>query len=317
MWFIISLVIIVVLFNIKLPYYVSMPGGTIEINNRISCVKCSSINGSLNLLYVTENEATIPTFLLSFVIPNWDLMKLSEQQVDNETMEDINNRNQLMLEESIDAATMVAYKASNKRIDVLGKKNIVIATIKNNSLKIGDEILEVDNKKMENVVDIREIVSDKNKGDLVKIKVKRDNNERIIETAIKEEDGRKIIGAVIATDYDYKIDPKIELKFRENESGASGGLMIALSIYSRISSEDIIKGRKIAGTGTIDYEGNVGEIDGIKYKIMGAYKNGMDLVFVPTSNYKEAIRIKKKYNYKMKIVKVSKFDDVINYLANM
>ena len=32
---------------------------------------------------------------------------------------------------------------------------------------------------------------------------------------------------------------------------------MALSIYNAISDEDIIKGRNIAGTGTIDIDGNV------------------------------------------------------------
>ena len=123
-----------------------------------------------------------------------------------------------------------------------------------------------------------------------------------------------MIGAVIVLDLDYKLDPDIDLKFKVSESGSSGGMMLALSIYSKISGEDLVRGRNIAGTGTIDMVGNVGEIDGIKYKIMGAYKDNIDIVLVPSANYKEAVKVKKKYDYDMEIVKVDTFSDVIEYL---
>ncbi len=42
--------------------------------------------------------------------------------------------------------------------------------------------------------------------------------------------------------------------------------MLTLTIYNAISGEDLIKGRNIAGTGTINLDGTVGEIDGVKYK---------------------------------------------------
>ena len=216
----------------------------------------------------------------------------------------------------IDGAIMTAYKASNKKIYITGKKNNVIAVTNDNKLKIGDEILEVEEKKIENILDIKRIIMSKNVGDRLKIKVLRNNKEQIINAKIKEEKGQKIVGVVVATDYDYKLDPKINLKFKKSEAGASGGLMLALSIYSKISDEDIIRGRKIAGTGTIDFAGDVGEIDGVKYKIMGAHKNKVDLVIVPEGNYKEALKVKKDNNYKMKIIKVKNFNEAIEYLKN-
>ena len=63
-----------------------------------------------------------------------------------------------------------------------------------------------------------------------------------------------------------------------------------------------------------DIDGKVGEIDGIKYKIIGAHNNNVDIVFVPEKNYKEAVKIKKKNKYKMKIIKVKNFTDAVNYL---
>ncbi len=313
--FIISCLLLIFLFNYHLPYYINMPGGTIKVNDRIECKKCSDINGSLNMLYVTEYEATVPTYLLSLVIPNWDLERISEQQISNETPEDIYNRNRLMLENSVDNAIYVAYTNSNKEINVKSKKNIVIATTKNNGLNIGDEVLKIDGKEIENIEEIRNIIQNSAVNKKLLFKVLRNNKEEDIQVKVIKQNSKKMIGAVITTDYDYELDPKIKLKFRSSESGSSGGMMLALSIYTKINDQDIIKGRKIAGTGTIDYEGNVGKIDGIKYKIMGAHKDKMDIVLVPKENYKEAISVAEKNHYKLKIVKVETFKDVIDYLS--
>ena len=313
-WFLLSIVIVIFLFNYHLPYYINMPGGTININDRIECDSCSDINGSLNMLYVSEYEATIATYLMSYIMPNWDLEEISTQQISDETQEEIYDRNRLMLDNSIDNAIYVAYKESGKDIDISDKRNVVIATTISNGLKIGDEILEIDGNKIEDINEIKDIINASEVGTKLKFKIIRDDEEEEVEVEVREEDSVKMIGAVIVLDLDYKLDPDIDLKFKASESGSSGGMMLALSIYSKISGEDLVRGRNIAGTGTIDMVGNVGEIDGIKYKIMGAYKDNIDIVLVPSANYKEAIKVKKKYDYDMEIVKVDTFSDVIEYL---
>ena len=311
------ILVIVLLIRIRLPFYINAPGGIIDISSRIEYKDKIENPGSINLLYVTEYVATIPTYLLSYILPDWDRESIKENQVSStETPEEINIRNKVLLDNSINSAMYVAYTAANKKIKVNNTHNIIIASIADNGLKIGDEILEVNNKKINNVNEIKEKIKNMNIGDKLSFKVLRNNNEINIDSKITEEKGQKVLGVVMMTNYDYEIDPKIKLKFKKSESGSSGGLMMSLSIYNAISGIDILKGRNIAGTGTIDANGNVGEIAGIKYKIMGAHKNNMDIVLVPSANYEEAIKTAKSHNYKMKIVKVETFNDAINYLKN-
>ena len=94
--------------------------------------------------------------------------------------------------------------------------------------------------------------------------------------------------------------------------------MLALTIYNKLTPEDITKGKKIVGTGTIDIKGNIGQISGIEYKLKGAVSQKADLFFAAHGkNYEEAINLKKKYNYKIPIIGVSTFDDALNYLEMM
>ena len=69
--------------------------------------------------------------------------------------------------------------------------------------------------------------------------------------------------------------------------GPSAGLMWALGLYELMTPGDLTDGRLVAGTGTIDLEGNVGPIGGIGDKIVSAREAGADLFFVPEGNEAE------------------------------
>ena len=313
--FLLLILLIVLFFNVKVPYYIMAPGGTINITDRVEMEGYQNKDGSLNMLYVSEYEGT-PATLLVAKLKSWDIEKNEERQISDESISDIEKRNKIMRDNSLDIATMVAYTEAGKEITIKDKKNVVIGVTKDNGLEVGDVILKTDGQECDDIKEIKKIISSKEVGDTITFKVLRNNKEEEIKSKILLEDNTKVIGVVIITEYDYDIDPEINVKFKKTESGASGGLMLTLTIYNAISDEDIIKGRNIAGTGTISPDGTVGEIDGIKYKIMGAAQDKMDIVFVPSANYDEAIKTKGKYNYDINIIKVDTFDEAVEYLKN-
>lgn len=313
--FILVLILIVMVFYIKLPYFILAPGGTINITDRVEMEGYKKKKGSINMLYVSEYKATMVMYLYAKVM-NYDIEKNSQRQISNESINDVKKRETLMRDNSLDMAIIAAYTEAGKKIEIKSKKNIVIGTTSDNDFEVGDTILLVEGNECDSVKEIREIINTKEVGDTVKFKILRDNKELEIESKVYIEDNMKVVGIVVMTDYEYELSPKINIKFNKKESGSSGGGMLALTIYNAITKEDIIKGRKISGTGTISADGTIGEIDGVKYKVMGAYKNNMDIVFVPSSNYKEAIDTKNKYHYDIDIVKVDNLKEVINYLKN-
>ena len=301
----------VLVISIKLPYYIEAPGGTINLSKRID-KHYNKKNGSLNMLYVTEYKGNIVTVILSKLIKNWDLYEISNQQVSNENINDIYLRNKVMLDNSIQNATFVAYKEANKKIDIKDSKNIVIANLKDNDFKIGDVIISIDNTPVENIMTIKEYLNNLNAGDEMNVLIKRNNHEKNLKIKIPED---KLLGIMLVTNYTYETEDTLDIAFKSGEGGSSGGLVLALGIYSKITGVDILKGRHIAGTGTIDIDGNVGEIDGIKYKIAGAVKNQMDVVLVSPYNYDEAKKTIVENKYDIELVKVSTFKEAIDYLT--
>ncbi len=313
----ISIIIIIVLFfNIKLPYYIMAPGGVIDITDRVVMDNYKKEDkGSINMLYVSEYSAT-PASMLMAKLRGFDIEENKSRQISNETVKEINTRNKIMRDNSLDIATMVAYNEAGKKINIKEKKNIVIAVTKENGLEIGDIILSVDKQEINSIEDIKKIINSKEENDIINFKIKRDNKEKEIKSKVLIENNTKVVGVVIITEYDYDIEPNIDIKFKDSESGSSGGLMLSLTIYNAITNDDIIKNRKIAGTGTISSDGSVGEIDGVKYKIMGAAKANADIVFVPSANYEEAIMVNNKYKYNLNIIRVDTFKETIEYLKN-
>ena len=308
---IIILLIFIVVVNIELPYYIEAPGGTINLTERIK-ENYNKKDGSLNMLYVTQYKGNIVTVLLGKILPSWDINKISNQQISNETATEIHTRNKVMLDNSIQNATFVAYEHANKEITIKGKKNIVIATTKDNGIEIGDVIISVDNEEIDDILHLKEIINNKKVGDNITLLIERNEKQQTINIKIEED---KIIGIATITNYEYELPEELHMNFKNSEGGSSGGLILTLGIYSEITGIDILKGRNIAGTGTIDINGDVGEIDGVKYKIAGAVKNKMDVVLVSPYNYEEAKKVVKENNYDIELVKISTFKEAIDYLT--
>ena len=110
--------------------------------------------------------------------------------------------------------------------------------------------------------------------------------------------------------------PKFTIK-ETNVGGPSGGLLQTLAIYNSLVDQDITKGLKIAGTGTIDGNGKVGAIGGIKQKIHTANDDDMDIFLCPEENYKEALEAYNTIkNSKMKLYMVRTFEDALEVLKN-
>lgn len=295
-------------YNIHLPYYIETPGGITDLSSKITANNEYKFKGSYNTTYINEYKADLWRYLISKINSNWDAIPLIEYSSEN--VEDVKKRDKLLIHNSFSNAYFVSHKIANKDINVKDSSIYVIyITPKSKTnLEVGDKINKFDGKQIENIEDLKKYINKKEVGD--KIIVDTDNGEKFIE--VISVDNKKELSIFIICNYEYNTD--IKYNYDENEYGSSGGLMMALSIYDYITPYDLTKGRKIAGTGTIDLDGSVGAIDGVKYKIIAAHKNKVDLFFIPEGNYYEAKKIMEQKNYKFKIVSVKNIKDAIDYL---
>jgi len=73
-----------------------------------------------------------------------------------------------------------------------------------------------------------------------------------------------------------------------NIGGPSAGLMFSLALIDKLTTGDLNDGKFVAGTGTIDGEGEVGPIGGITHKMLAAQEAGATVFLVPADNCAEA-----------------------------
>jgi PDZ domain-containing protein len=319
--YIFFLLIFYFVLTIPLPYYIHTKGGLIDISSRVELESEKDKSGSINLSYVTEMDGTVLTYFLSYIIPGWDLVNKRDYVSSNETASDVEYRNQLLLDEANANAVMVAYNEASKKV-VIKNKRFYVAYVDDRAdttLKVGDEIISIEGKKISSMEDYIGVVTESLVGDNLNILViDKDKKEVNRMAKVFEVKKRNVTGILITPKMDYEANPKIKFKFNKSESGPSGGLMMAIAIYNKLIIEDLTKGLTIVGTGTIDLDGNVGEISGIEYKLKGAIDAKADIFFAPLGdNYEEVKKLVKKNNYDIKIVGVSTFRDAINYLRSV
>jgi PDZ domain-containing protein len=96
--------------------------------------------------------------------------------------------------------------------------------------------------------------------------------------------------------------------------GPSAGLMFALGLYDLLTPGDLTGGKVIAGTGTIDPDGNVGPIGGIRDKVVAAERAGAQLFLVPADNMDELRGVD---TGTMRLVAVSSFEDALDALNGL
>ena len=318
---IIFLIVCYFVFTFPLPYYIYAGGGTIDINDRVEINNSETSSGSLNFAYVKELEGNVASFILGNIIPSYDIEKKDNVSLnEDESNEDIMFRNKIYLENANQTAIMLAYKKAEKKVSIKSKHFYVIYVEDKveDGLRVGDELLKVNGKDIENVEDYTNEIQIHEVGEKIKVTVKRDDKEIDVKATVKEGEDYKVTGISVSTIYEYKTNPKVKLNFKDSEGGPSGGLMLTLAIYDKLTKGDLTNELTIVGTGTISSDGTVGEIGGVKYKLNGAVKADADIFLVPKGdNYKEALKEKEKHDYDIEIKAIGTFDEATSYLESL
>lgn len=319
--FIFILIFSYLFLSFPLNYYITVGGGISDVSSRIKVNDNYESKGSFNISFVKQLNATVATYALSYIIPTWEREDANNYKYDeSESLEDIEFRGDIDLKTANGNATYWAYTLAKKKIKERSSKLYVISTFKeyDTTLKVQDEILSIDNLHYETVEEYKKYMQTKKEGDLVSINVIRDKKEQIIKAKLHKKENQLILGVALQYVKEYEENPKVAIKFKNSESGPSGGLITTLEIYNQLTKKDLTKGYKIAGTGTIEADGTIGEIGGVEHKLLGAEKAKADFFLVPSNeNYQNALKYKKAKKLKVKLIKVNNIKDAIKKLEDL
>lgn len=194
------------------------------------------------------------------------------------------------------------------------------SSVTDGELEVGDIIIGVDGQPISTNAEVIELVDQRAVGDEVVLDVRRDGE--IVEVRLElieepEEPGVPRLGVLLSSHLDLPVDVTIDAGVI---GGPSAGLMFALGIVDALGPEDLTGGTIVAGTGTIDRDGNVGAIGGIPQKLLGATSRSGDerpaeVFLVPEGNLAEASTAY--VTRDLTLVPVATIDDAIAALADL
>jgi PDZ domain-containing protein len=122
---------------------------------------------------------------------------------------------------------------------------------------------------------------------------KETTNKEELATSTKEMTTSQNVAVAAAKSYLTRNYPQINLEdftdsslkvSLKNTGGPSGGLVFTLGLIDLLTPVDILQGRKVAGTGTINAKGEVGSIGGLTEKVLGAKDVGASVLFISREN---------------------------------
>ncbi len=149
-------------------------------------------------------------------------------------------------------------------------------------LREWDVILAVNGTDIETYDDLGTAFDPLEPEDRVTVTVDRGGREVTVSfETIADDDGEAIMGIWFQPTFAFPFSVTIRI---DDVGGPSGGMMFALGIVDLLTVDDELEGEKVAGTGTIDIEGNVGPIGGIDLKMRGASSAGAQWFLAPESN---------------------------------
>lgn len=146
------------------------------------------------------------------------------------------------------------------------------------------------------------IVEDTPPGSTLTLTIQRDGEEKNVDiitsapepATTADEDGvgdsqppaGSRMGVYLSADTEAPLNVSIHL---ERIGGPSAGLIFALGIIDQLTPGGITGGEDIAGTGALDFAGNVIPIGGVVQKMYGAQRDGSEWFLIPADNCAEAV----------------------------
>ena len=287
------------------PYAIERPGPVFDVLGdtsvggeqvpmiEITGAETHATDGALDMLTVNANDPDhLPTWLQvveAYLDPTRAVVPIAALYPPSTgtTTEDLQAEEMTESQQAAIAAALTHLGfESDTTIEVTG---VMEGQPADGVLEVGDVIVAVDGTAIDDVDALREAIAANGTAHPATVVVSRDGARREVEITPRMSDAEPpapVLGILVGTDYHWPIDVRIQL---ENVGGPSAGLMFALGIIDKLDPESLTGGQSVAGTGTIDADGTVGAIGGIRQKLYGAVQAGAQWFLAPAANCDEVV----------------------------
>ncbi|HUF14777.1 MAG TPA: S16 family serine protease [Acidimicrobiia bacterium] len=308
----------VVAWNLELPYLAYSAGPVSDAADTVVAEEVAIFppDGELLMLTVISQDVNVFEAFIAGVDPTIDLVRKQAVRREGETDEEYRNRVLQQMDDSNFRSITVALR-------YLGYEMVPIEVVVNEIvegvpaaavLELGDTIRSVNGTSVATIEDVGPALEGHEVGDTIEIEVVREGSPVELEVELAERDdepGVPMIGIVLGE----LTEPPFPIEIEAGDvGGPSAGLMHAVAIIDALTEGELTKGRTIAGTGSIQFDGTIGNIGGIRQKVVGAEAAGAEYILVPQGNYQSALTAPRK---SIEIVPVATLEEVIGFLESL
>ena len=305
----------------KFPNVIIRPGSADAVGPRLAVSGTKDYPAKGTVLWATVS--LIPEPRLLDMVDGW----LHRDTIDIEKREDIignvsTAENRRISSEEMDDSKQVARVVAARTLGFTAKGGgVLIADIEpktpaDGTLKKNDVILRADGQSLCLLGDLRTAISTHKPGERVALDVQRGKAavQTIKITTAGTKSGRPFIGVYAGSvkgspcviPFDVKIDTA-------RIGGPSAGLAMTLGLLDRLTKGELTGGVPVAATGTIEADGSVGAVGGVKQKTHAVKAAGAKLFLVPV----DEVKLAQPTAGSMKVVGVRNLDDALRALREL
>jgi len=317
------------------PYVVQKPGHAADVGPMVAARNPDVREGSVIMLTtVRQQYPNWATYIAARFHPEWDVYRQHDIFQEGETQSEYVARQRYVMKNSHSNAMQAAYRALDIPYEILPAGVIVTGTVAGmpaeKVLRAGDRIVEVDGRPVSAGDELAEYVRGMEAGKTVRIAFERGGERQDAEVEIGDFGNLPAepsapprsgpgLGVLMMTLLEVKaLDPERQVEISVDEiGGPSAGLIFALEVVDQLTPGDLTRGYRIAGTGTIDAEGRVGPVGGVRHKVVAAAQEQADLFFVPKANEEEARTKAEQIGAGMTVVAVGTLQDALEVLERL
>lgn len=290
------LIIVVVAFNVRAPYVALGPGPTFDTLGEIEGTPVVEIDGIeadrtegsmyMTTVGVTDN-LTLAQAVTAWISGRYGVAPREQVYPPDRSKDEVQAVDQAQFAQSERSAELAALHYLDLPV-TLRVAEVGQGAPAAGVLEAGDEIVAVGGEDMTTAGQVQRTVGEVRPGETVEVTVRRGDTEQTLEVPVGERPGESDKGFLgIATEEVPQVPFEVTFNLADI-GGPSAGLMFSLAVVDKLSPGLLNGGMNVAGTGTIDSDGNVGPIGGITHKLTAAAEDGATVFLVPADNCAEA-----------------------------
>jgi PDZ domain-containing protein len=270
---------------------------------------------------ISQAPITAGEWLAGQLSPALQIVPPEQVTPKNTTPQQQARQNYQMLDSSETTAIAVGLRLAGYPAVLVGKGVQVDAILPgshaNGVLKTGDVIVGLNGSPVQTTNDLINAISAQPYPATVHLLVKRSGAEISLDIPlmppVPPADTPKLGIQIETAGFDYNPPFPVSIETNKISGGPSAGLIFTLTVYNSLISQDLTGGRRIAGTGTINLDGSVGPIGGVKQKIFAAEAVGATYFLCPADNYADAVSVAKT----IQVVKIATVQQAVDFLRSL